>query len=207
MEKASGLQSSSAFSFIKSQWNMLLPIVAFIMGIILSFWASLPYNSDSDQAKMFTHFAQFIVAVIIAIMVMLVMKSRDKRADKIFWGKVAGVALITSIVTFFGYQTLFDRWVVTRTINNNRKVLVTGYVVIDDDVKKFIDEYRNTHKGDISNWELLHNAAWNPWNIWTASSIRNVRLFLTMMYVFLTPVFAITIVAVAQMIKCDRSKD
>ncbi len=207
MEKASGRQTANAFDFIKSQWNMLLPIVAFIMGIILSFWASLPYNSDSNQAKSYTHFAQFIVAVIIAILVMLVMKSRDKKAHKFFWGKVAGVALITSIVAFFGYQLLFEKWVVTRTINNNRKVLVTGYEVIDDDVKKFIEEYKKTHKEDISNWELLRNAAWNPWNIWTASSIRNVRLFLTVLYVFLTPVFAITIVAVAQMIKCDKSKE
>jgi uncharacterized membrane protein len=207
MGKDSGQQSSNPFSYIKSLWNMLLPTVAFVMGIICSFWANLPYDSASSQAKTMTHFAQFVVAVIIALLVMLVMKSRDKKTDQMFWGKMAVVALIASIVVFFGYQWLFDTWVVTPTINNHRKVLVTGYVVFDDDVRKFIGEYKKTHQKDISNWELLSNAAWNPWKIWTADSIYRVRFLLSALYVILTPFFAITIVAVAQMIKCSMSKE
>ncbi len=197
MTTTSGPRSGNPLRFIQSQWKKLLPIAAFIMGTIGSFWISPPYTPGSDKAEALTHFAKFIVAVVVGLMILPMLKKSDKKVHAPFWGKVAAASLIAGIIAFFAYQYLLGEW----TLVHNKKFLVIGSAV-KPDVEEFV---RNNPS--MTNWELLRYAAWNPWNIWTAESILHRRLVLATMYVLFTPLFAVTMVAVAQLMQCARSKE
>ncbi|WP_298273583.1 hypothetical protein [Geobacter sp.] len=199
--------AESRIEAVEGIWKKLWSVAAFITGIIGSFWVSPPYIAGSDQAATLTHFAKFVVAAIVALMLLPMVKRSDRQAYAILRRKIAAAALVVSIVAFFGYQRLYEEWVVTPMVKNKKLVLVTGSRVVDRDVREFMAQYSSLHKQRISNWELLHYAAWSPWKIWTKESILRRRRILSVLYVLITPVFAVTMVAIAQAISCTVSRE
>ena len=207
MAKTSAQQPGNLLKFIVAHWKRLSLSAAFIMGTIGSFWVSPPYTPGSDNAATLTHFAKFIVAVIIGLMIPLMMKWFNKKEHALPWGMVAAAALILSITVFFAYQKRFGEWTLYHTIKQNdkdkKKLLVIGSRDdIRDDVKEFV---RNN--SSISNRELLQYAAWKPSYVWKEEAIRHRRRILSAMYVLFTPLFAIVMVAVAQVMNCVMSKE
>jgi len=197
MDSLSGEQPDERLDVTESLLKKLTKFGVFIMGIIGSFWITLPFNPGSDKYKSLIHFAQFIVAIIVGLILYLKKKSHNRQAEARSWGKIAIISLVLSIIAFFGYYMLFENW----TVKHEGKVLVIGYQV-QEDVKEFV-----ARNPDMSDRELLSNAAWSPWKIWTASSIRRVRNLLSVLYVLCAPFFAITMVAVAQVMTCAGGRE
>jgi hypothetical protein len=195
VDGSAGNQPDEGVSSVKSQWEKLTPVAVFVMATIGSFWFTLPYNPSSDEYKGMMHFTQFVVAVIVALIIYQTKKSSDRQADITYWGRVAAVFLFLSIVAFFGYYFLFNEW----TVIHEGKVLVVG-----DEFKDEVQEYVK-HYPNMTHWELLSNAAWIPWRIWTPESILRRRIELSLLYVVCTPLFAVTMVAVAQLMNCVMS--
>jgi len=197
MDGSSGEQPEKELNSIESLLKRMSQFGIVIAGITGSFWFTLPYNPDSDKYKGLINFARFIVGIIAVLIVYLKKRSRDRQAEARFWGKVAVVSLVASIVAFFGYYMIFENW----TVKHNEKVLVIGYQY-KTDVQEFVAK-----NPDMSPRDLLSYAAWSPWKIWTAESIRRVRILLAMFYVLCAPIFAITVVAVAKVMTCAGSKE
>jgi hypothetical protein len=197
MDSSSGEQPDKELGSIESLVNKISQFGVVIMGIIGIFWFTLPYNPGSDKYKGLINFTRFIVAIIVVLIVYLKKRSRNRQAEARFWGKVAAVSLVASIVAFFGYYMIFENW----TVKHDEKVLVIGYQV-KEDVQEFVAK-----NPGMSPYELLSNAAWSPWKIWTAESIRRVRILLSVLYVLCAPFFAITLIAVAKVMSCAGSKE
>lgn len=207
MAKPSAQRSDNPLKFITSQWKKLSLSAAFIMGSIGSFWVNPPYTPGSSKAETLTHFARFVVAIVVGLMVLPIINKSDKKAHALFWGKIAAATLIISVAVFFVYQKRFGEWTLYHTVRQNdkdeKKLLVIGSKNdIRDDVKEFVRE-----NPSLSNRELLQNAAWKPSYIWKEEAILHRRLILSAMYVIFTPLFAIVMVAVAQVMNCAMSKE
>jgi len=199
MAGVSGSQSHYKLGSILSQWKKLLPIAAFIMGTIGSIGVDPPYSAGTDQSNALVNFARFIVAAIIVLMVIPTIKKVDRNRQTMLWGKVAACALIASIAVFFIYDNKRVEWTITHKMGKDKqKVLVIGSRdELRDDAKEFV-----ANNPDVTDWELLNNAAWSPYKIWNIESIRKRRFILSAMYVLFTPLFAVTMVAVAQVMNC-----
>jgi hypothetical protein len=181
---------------IGSQWKKLLPAATLIIGVVGNFWHEPPPGLGAESSKSITYFSQFIVTVLIGLMVLPMLKWSGRKTHAYLWGKIAVIALIAGITAFFSYQYLSDEW----TFRHNDKILYIGSVPRED-VKEFIQ--RNP---GLSHSELLEYAGWDPRNIWTEKSLHRRRLILTGVYVLCTPLFAIAIMAVAQVLYCSNKK-
>jgi hypothetical protein len=203
MTGKSGDQPANILESIVPLWKKLLPIAAFIMGTIGSIGVDPPYSAGSDNANNLINFARFIVAAVIVLMVLPTIKKVDRKRQAMLWGKVAVIALIASIAVFFIYDNKRGEWTVTHKIGKDKqKVLVVGSRDdLRDDAKEFV-----ANNPDVTDWELLNNAAWSPYKIWDIESIRRRRFILSAMYVLFTPLFAVTMVAVAQVMNCAIGK-
>jgi hypothetical protein len=184
-------------------WKKLLPVAAFIIGTVSSIGVDPPYSPGSDKAGDLVNFARFIVAAFIVLIIMPRIRKKEKRDCAILWGKVAAIALIASIVVYFVYDNWRGQWTVTHRISKaKQKVIVVGpRDELRDDIKEFVANNR-----DMTDWELLSNAAWSPYKIWKGEAIRQRRFILSVMYILFTPLFALTMVAIAQVMTCAGSR-
>jgi len=182
---------------IESQWKKLLPAATLIMGVIGNFWHEPPPGLGAESARTITYFSQFIITVLIGLMVLPMMKWSGRKRYAFFWGKIAAIALLAGIAAFFTYQNLSEEW----PLNQQGEVLYIGSK-LRDDVKVFVR--RNP---DLARFELLEYAGWDPRNIWTEKSLHRRRMILTGVYVLCTPLFAIAIMAVAQVLYCSSRKE
>lgn len=199
MPEGSWRQFFVKLSNIVPIWKKLLPVAAFIIGTISSIGVDPPYSPGSERAGDLVNFARFIVAAFIVLIVMPTIKKRETKVQTKIWGRVAAIALCASIVVYFVYDNWRGEWTVTHWISKERqKVIVVGpRDELRDDVKEFVAKNR-----DMTDWELLSNAAWTPYKIWKGESIRRRRFILSLMYILFTPLFALTMVAIAQVMSC-----
>jgi hypothetical protein len=204
MPESSRVQPGYTPGSIVRQWKKLLPVAGFIIGTISSIGIEPPYSPGSDRASDLVNFARFIVAAFIVLTVMPRIKKKEQLEQAKLWGKVAAIALIASIVAFFVYDNWCSQWTITHRISKEKqKVIVVGpRDELRDDVKEFVANNR-----DMTDWELLSNAAWSPYKIWKGESIRRRRFILSVMYILFTPLFALTMVAVAQVLNCAGSRE
>lgn len=197
MTKATAHQPVSPVRRIDTQWKKLLPAATLIIGTIGNFWDTPPPDLGGDSPKALAHFAQFIVTILIGLMVLPMMKWCCRKTHAWLWGKVAAVALIAGIVAFFAYQHLLGQW----TVTHGSRVLYVG-TEVRQDVKEFVQNNPSMPK-----YELLEYAGWDPRNVWTEKSLLHRRLILSGVYILCTPLFAIAVVAVAQLMYCAGSRE
>jgi hypothetical protein len=204
MPESSWQQFLAKLSNIVPIWKELLPVAAFIIGTVSSIGVDPPYSPGSEGAANLVNFARFIVAAFIVLIVMPTIKKRETKVQAKIWGRVAAIALTASIVVYFVYDNWRGEWTVTHRISKEKqKVIVVGpRDELRDDVKEFVANNRA-----MTDWELLSNAAWTPYKIWKGESIRRRRFILSMMYILFTPLFALTMVAVAQVMSCTGSRE
>jgi len=185
-------------------WKKLLPIAAFIIGTISSIGVEPPYTQGSERAGDLVNFARFIVAAFIVLIVTPTIRKRETKVQAKLWGKVAAIALSASIVVYFVYDNWRGEWTVTHRISKEKqKVIVVGpRDQLRDDVKEFV-----ANNPDMTDWELLGNAAWSPYKIWKGESIRRRRFILSVMYILFTPLFALTMVSIAQVMSCAAGSE
>jgi hypothetical protein len=181
---------------IESQWKKLLPAATLIIGVIGNFWQEPPPGLGEAGSKAVTYFSQFVVTIFIGLMVLPMMKWSSRKKHAFLWGKIAAIALLAGIVAFFSYQYLAEEW----TYSHAGKVLYVGSE-LREDVREFVQ-----HNPNLPRAELFENAGWDPTNIWTEKSLHRRRLVLTGVYVLCTPLFAIAIMAVVQILYCSSKK-
>ena len=164
------------------------------MATIRTFW-----ELDSlDLSKAVSGFATFTVSVVLGLMILPQMKYREK-GHAWLWGKIAAIALILGAAAFFTYLYLQSSW----TVKHEGTVLYIGSEPIDEGVARFLRE----NKG-LSKEELLRDfASWDPKLIWTERSIIRHSLIIAGVYVLCTPIFAIAMIAVIQLMYCATRRE
>jgi hypothetical protein len=194
MPRKTAPQPQKLLGRLVKQWKLLIPIATWIMATIGSFWVPPPPDLSSQNEPLVS-FGKFIVTVLLGLMILPMIKWGGRKKYAWLWGKITVVALISGIIAFFTFQQLLSNW----TVKHGDKVLYIG-TVVKQDVVPFMEAHPSMTKE-----ELLQSAGWAPKNIWTEKSLRRCRLILSALYVLFTPLFAITIMSVAQVIYCAGS--
>lgn len=194
MPSPSDTQPAKPLGTLKKQWNVLLAATTSVMATIHTFWEL----NSLDLSKAVSGFATFTVSIVLGLMVLPQMKYREK-SDARLWWKVAAVALVLGTAAFFSYLYLRSSW----TVKHQDTVLYVGSEPIDEGVAKFLRENRGLSKEEL----LEQYASWDPALIWTERSIIRRRLIVAGLYVLCTPIFAIAMIAVIQLMYCATRKE
>jgi len=193
MPMTTDAQTATPLRVVKEQWNILLAATTAVMATIHTFW-----ELDAlELSKAVSGFATFTVSIILGLMVLPQMKYRAREHARL-WGKVAAIALILGTAAFFSYLFLQSSW----TVRHKDTVLYTGSEPVDAGVARFLAENRG-----ISKQQLLEKyASWDPKLIWTERSIIRRSLIVAGVYVLCTPIFAVAMIAVIQLMYCATRK-
>lgn len=175
------------------QWNLLLPVATWVMTTIGSFWVPPPPDLPGENEKMLS-FAKFIVMILTGLMILPMIKWCCKKRHAWLWGKITAVTLILGILAFFTYQILLSSW----TVNEGDRMVYVGRTLT-----QHAAEYKQNHP-ELNKRQLLERAGWDPKIVWTEESLLICRFILSGVYVLCTPFFAITLMAVAQVIYCVK---
>lgn len=190
MPKTTPAKAKKIFTNLQSYWNLLFLVATWVMTTIGGFWVPPPADITNDNKSM-TVFAKFIVSIIIGLMILPMSKWYQKKYA-FSWGMIALLTLVIGITAFFTAQYLRDIW----TVTDRGDVYYTGTTYTDAAVAYLKEHPQTTRK------ELLEDATWKPEYIWTEDSIRNCRLILASVYVLCTPLFAICMVSIVQLLYC-----
>ena len=194
MPNPSDTQPANPLGDLKKQWNVLLAATTALMATIHTFWEL----NSLDLSKAVSGFATFTVSIVLGLMILPQIKYREKCHARLWW-KVAAVALVLGTAAFFSYLYLQSSW----TVKHNDTVLYIGSEPVDEGVARFLKENQG-----LSTEELLGQyASWDPGLIWTERSIIRRRLIVAGVYVLCTPIFAIAMIAVIQLMYCATRRE
>jgi hypothetical protein len=201
MVKAAARQKDdNPFKHIDLWWNRIAAFATVVMGTIGNFWVPPPPElATGNQAfdAAIKPFAKFVITLLLGIMVLPMTGWCCKREHARKWLKVAVACLVGGIVAFFSYQQLLGAW----TVENQGKRFYVGSELRPES-KKFVERHKGMQPRD-----LLMDAEWEPLNVWTERSLRRRHLLLCGVYVLCAPIFAIGMLATAQLIYCATSKE
>ncbi len=200
MPEATVRRKNDPFRQIDLWWNRLAVFATIVMGTISDFWLPPPPELATDNQEfdvIMKPFAKFVITMLLGLMVLPMVRWCCKREHARKWLKVAAVSLVAGIVAFFYYQHLLGAW----TVKNEGKRYYIG-TELKEESKRFMDRHKEAQPRD-----LLFNAEWEPLNVWTERSLRRRHLLLSGVYVLCAPIFAIGILATAQLVYCATSKE
>src|SRR2546428_5915045 len=89
----------------KKTWGLLMQFAVFIFGVVGTFLLPPPGWVSSSGDKTIVRLAQFIVAVLVGLIFLLVQKW-NKKKDVRRWAMLAIVFLALSVLVFFAHQHL-----------------------------------------------------------------------------------------------------
>jgi len=194
------VRRKNPFGYLDLWWNRLAVFVTVVMGTISDFWLPPPPVLATENAgvdAIMKPFAKFVIALLLAMMVLPMVGWCCRREHARKWLKVVAASLVAGVFAFFTYQYLLGAW----TVENEGKRYYVG-TELKDEARLFVAR----HKG-VQPRELLNNAEWEPLNVWTERSLRRRHLLLSAVYVLCAPIFAIGILATAQLLYCATSKE
>lgn len=194
MPNPSDPQPANPLDTLKKQWNVLLAATTSVMATIHTFWEL----NSLDLSKAVSGFATFTVSIVLGLMILPQMKYREKCHARLWW-KVAAVALVLGTAAIFSYLYLQSSW----TVKHQDTVLYIGSEPVDEGVARFLKENQGLSKEEL----LGKYASWDPGLIWTERSIIRRRLIVAGVYVLCTPIFAIAMMAVIQLMYCATRKE
>ena len=194
MPNPSDTQPANPLSDLKKQWNVLLAATTALMATIHTFWEL----NSLDLSKAVSGFATFTVSIVLGLMILPQIKYREKCHARLWW-KVAAVALLLGAAAFFSYLYLQSSW----TVRHQDTVLYIGSEPVDEGVARFLKENQGLSKEEL----LGKYASWDPGLIWTERSIIQRRLIVAGVYVLCTPIFAIAMIAVIQLMYCATRRE
>ncbi len=180
---------------IRTTWAQITQFVVFILGVVGSFLLPPPGWASVDGNKVLVRLAQFIVAVLVGLIFLLVQRwNKKKHMGR--WALFAIVFLALSVSAFFAYQHFLD----TRTCPYAGRIVVIGTHYTEHG-KSYVSENPNsTCTG------FLEDFAGEAEDIWTKDSINKSRYILAGLYILSIPLFTICIIAVVQALACSQSK-
>jgi hypothetical protein len=179
----------------KKTWGLVTQFAVFIFGVVGSFLLPPPGWASSGGNKTVVRLAQFIVAVLVGLIFLLVQRW-NKRKHVSRWAIFAILFLALSVSAFFVYQHLLD----TRTCQyvNDAVVIGTRYT---EHAQSYLRENPNSTCSS-----LLDDFAGKAEDIWTKDSINQSRYILASTYILNLPLFTICIIAVVQALYCSQAK-
>lgn len=179
----------------KKSWGLMTQFAVFIFDVVGGFLLPPPGWVSSGGDKTVVRLAQFIVAVLVGLIFLVVQKwNKKKHVGR--WAIFAITFLVLSVSTFFVYQHLLD----TRTC-----LYVRTQVVIGTRYSAIAENY--VREDPTSNCtSLLEDFAGQVEDIWTKDSINNSRYILAGVYILNLPLFTVCIIAVVQALYCSQSK-
>lgn len=179
----------------KRTWSLLTQFAVFILGVVGSFILPPPGWASSGADKTLVRFGQFIVAVLVGLMFLLVQRwNKKKHLGR--WVLVALVFLASSISSFFTYQYFRD----IRTCQYADQVIVIGAVFTAHG-----EEYFSENPGSTCT-SLLEDHAGVAEEVWTKESINKSHYILGAAYILNLPLLTICMIAVVQAVSCSQSK-
>lgn len=190
------LTSQKWLAYTKKTWGLLMQIAVFILGIASSFLVPPPGWASSSGDKTVVRLGQFIVAVLVGLIFLLVQKWNKKKHSR-RWAVLTIVFLILSVAAFFAYQRLLD----TRTCQYAGQAVVIGSQYTED-----AQTYMKTESPGATCETLLKDYAGQREEIWPRASIDRSRYILAGGYVLTLPLLTICIIAVVQALYCSQAK-
>ena len=183
------------FETTKKTWGVVTEFAVFIFGVVGSFLLPPPGWASSRGDTTVVRLAQFIVAVLVGLIFLLVQKWNRKK-HVVRWATFTIVFLVLSVSAISGYQHLLD----THTCEYANQALVIG-TRYTEHAQSYVRENPNS-----TCTTLLEDFAGKAEDIWTKDSINNSRYILAGSYILTLPLFTICIIAVVQALYCSRSK-
>lgn len=178
----------------KKTWGLLTQFAVFILGVVGSFIFPPPGWASSGD-KTLVRLGQFIIAVLVGLMFLLV-QNWNKKQHVGRWALLALFFLVLSISSFFGYKHFQD----TRTCQYDGQTVVIGTSYTDAGK----DDFNTTPNATCE--VLIRDFVGVTADVWTKESIDKSRYILAGAYILNLPLFTICIIAVVQAISCSQSK-
>jgi len=177
----------------RKSWGLVTQFAVFIFGVIGGFLLPPPGWAASADDKSVVRLAQFIVAVLVGL-IFLVVQRWNKKRHVGRWALFSGTFLVLSVLAFFAYQHLLD----TRTCSyaHIQVVIGTRYTVR---TQSYVSE-----NPDSTCTSLLEDFAGQAEDIWTKDSIDNSRYILAGVYILNLPLFTLCIIGVVQALYCNQ---
>lgn len=180
----------------KKTWGVVAEFAVFVFGVVGSFLLPPPGWASSGGDTTIVRLTQFVVAVLVGLVFLLVQKWR-KKGHVTRWATLTIIFLFLSVSAFFGYQHLLD----TRTCAYAKRTIVIGTRYTDRG-QSYVSENPN-----LTCSTLLSDFAGKADYIWTKDSINGSRYILAGSYILTLPLFTICIIAVVQALYCSQSKE
>ena len=144
---------------------------------------------------MIVRLAQFIVAVLVGLIFLLVQNwSKKKHVRR--WVFLTVACLVCSVAAFFAYQHYLD----SRTCEYAQQTLVIG-THYTAHALTYVKENPN-----LGCTTLLEDFGGQAADIWTKDSIDASRYLLAALYVLNLPLFTLCIISLVQALYCAQSK-
>lgn len=179
----------------KTTWAQVTQFAVFILGVVGSFLLPPPGWASSGGNKILVRLAQFIVAVLVGLIFLLVQRwNKKKHVGR--WALLGIVFLTLSVSAFFAYQHFLD----TRTCPYAGQTVVIGTHYTEHG-QSYVSENPNS-----TCTALLEDFAGEVEDIWTKDSINKSRYIMAGLYILNLPLFTICIIAVVQALSCSQSK-
>lgn len=191
------LTSQNWLDHTKKIWGLLMQFAVFILGIAGTFLLPPPGWASSSGDKTVVRLGQFIVAVLVGLIFLLVQKWNKKKHTK-RWALLTIMFLVLSVGAFFVYQQLLD----TRTCQYDGHAVVIGTQYTEATQTYINDE----SPGATCEKLLKDNPTGTVDEIWTRDSINRSRYVLAGGYISTLPLLTICIIAVVQALYCSQAK-
>jgi len=190
---SANITPQSWFENTKKTWGLLLEFAVFIFGVVGSFLLPPPGWVSEGGEKTMIRLAQFVAAVLVGLIFLLVQKW-NKKKHVARWAILTVAALVLSLFAYFGYQYLLD----THTCQYAGQPVVIGTRYTEHALSYIKDTPNATCT------ILLDDFAGKAEDIWTRDSINKSRYILAGTYVLNLPLFIICIIAVVQALSCSN---
>ncbi len=189
------LTAQSWLKSTKKTWAFVTEFAVFILGVVGSFLLPPPGWASSGGSTTLVRLAQFIVAVLVGLIFLLVQRwNKKKHVGR--WASFAIVFLGLSVSAFFAYQHFLD----TRTCPYAGQIVVIGTHYTAHGQSYVSENPNSTCTG------LLEDFAGEAEDIWAKDSLNKSRYVLAGLYILNLPLFTICIIAVVQALAYNRSK-
>jgi hypothetical protein len=181
--------------YFKKNWGILSALALFIVGILSTFL--IEPESYIVSEKTFSNWGKFVAAIVIGLVLVAVIIFKS-RHHTVKWWFTAASMLLLSVVSFFTYQFLRQKWTCI-CFNDNDPILIGSTLRNPDN--DFIKENRDNCQ------VLLQGGACKADMVWTKDSRDTNRLILAGMYTVSLPFLITAMMAVVQALFCAQRRE
>jgi hypothetical protein len=184
------------FNAVRSGWRILLQGSTWVMVLLAGFVLEPPIW-DFEQNLIWYRFAHFLVAALIGLMFVPASRFSSKK-HVTNWLVISVILIILGGASFFEYQVLREDW----TVEYSKRPVIIGRTYTADAVE-YKRKVREEEGRNVSDRELVMDAAGDRGELWDISEIRQRGRILAAVYLVSVALFALTMISVIQVIYCQ----